>query len=156
MLSYSIVPSAVRLKLKTQYRCTKSSVRIGCGNFWVSDGIVHHKYTGCFVFLEQQMHLKKIMRRFFPSRSFYLNSFYSFLCSFLLRENPSFGSFQVLRSFIIICYRVFTKYCVFSKNSKKFASSPSPTIGCYYLYKILPANCTLALRWELWRSLTAM
>ena len=51
------------------------------------------------------------------------------------------------------------KYCVFSKNSQKFATSPSPALGCYWLYKKLPANnsdCTLALRWELWRSLTAI
>ena len=57
-------------------------------------------------------------------------------------------------------YRVFIKYCVFFfKNSRKFATSPSPALGCYWLYKKLPANrsdCTLALRWELWRSLTAM
>ena len=47
----------------------------------------------------------------------------------------------------------------FSKNSRKFATSSSPAIDCYWLYKKLPANrsdCTLALRWELWRSLTAM
>ena len=47
----------------------------------------------------------------------------------------------------------------FSKNSWKFATSPSATLGYYLLYKKLPANrseCTLALRWELWRSLTAM
>ena len=47
----------------------------------------------------------------------------------------------------------------FSKNSRKFATSPSPALGCYWLYKKLPSNrsdCTLALRWELWRSLTAM
>ena len=43
-------------------------------------------------------------------------------------------------------YRVFIKYCVFSR---KFATSPSPVLGCYWLYKKLPANrsdCTLALR----------
>ena len=37
----------------------------------------------------------------------------------------------------------------FSKNSRKFATSPSPVLGCYWLYKKLPANrsdCTLALR----------
>ena len=52
-------------------------------------------------------------------------------------------------------YRVFIKYCFFPK----FASSPSPALGCYWLYKKLPANrsdYSLALRWELWRSLTAM
>ena len=35
----------------------------------------------------------------------------------------------------------------FSKNSRKFATSPLPTVGCYLLYKKLPANrndCTLA------------
>ena len=40
-----------------------------------------------------------------------------------------------------------------SKNFRKFATSPSPAFGCYWLYKILPANrrdCTL------WRSLTAI
>ena len=45
----------------------------------------------------------------------------------------------------------------FSKNSPKFAS-PSPALGCYWLFKKLPANrsdCTLALHWKLWRSLTA-
>ena len=44
----------------------------------------------------------------------------------------------------------------FSKNSRKFVTSPSPALVCYWLYKKLPANrsdCTLALRW---RSLTAM
>ena len=44
----------------------------------------------------------------------------------------------------------------FSKNSRKFATSPSPALGCYWLYKKLTANRTLALFWELWRSLTAM
>ena len=45
----------------------------------------------------------------------------------------------------ILCYRVFVKYCVFSR---KFATSPTPELGCYWLYKKLPANgsdCTLAL-----------
>ena len=40
----------------------------------------------------------------------------------------------------------------FSKNIRKFATSPSPILGCYWLYKKLPANrsdCTLALRSEL-------
>ena len=44
-----------------------------------------------------------------------------------------------------IKYGVFIKYCVFSKNSRKFANSPAPV----WLYKTLPANrsdCTLALR----------
>ena len=39
--------------------------------------------------------------------------------------------------------------CYFSKNSRKFAASPSHALGCYWLYKNLPANrsdCTLALR----------
>ena len=48
-------------------------------------------------------------------------------------------------------YRVYIKYCV-SKNSRKFATSPSPALGCSWLYKKVPANlsdCTLALRWEL-------
>ena len=47
----------------------------------------------------------------------------------------------------------------FSKNSQKFATSPSPVLGCYWLYNKLPTNgsdCKLALRWELWMSLTAM
>ena len=47
----------------------------------------------------------------------------------------------------------------FPKNSRKFATSPSPALGCYWSYKKLPANrkdCTLALRWELLRYLTAM
>ena len=31
---------------------------------------------------------------------------------------------------------MFIKYCVFFfKNSKKFATSPSPALGCYWLYK---------------------
>ena len=39
----------------------------------------------------------------------------------------------------------------FSKNSQKFATSPSPAIGCYWLYKKLykkanRSDCTLALR----------
>ena len=44
--------------------------------------------------------------------------------------------------------------CFFSKNSRKFATSPSPALGCYWLYKKWPANrsdCTLAMRWELRR-----
>ena len=56
-------------------------------------------------------------------------------------------------------YRVFIKYCVFSKNSRKFATSPSPALGCYWFYTKLPANrsdWTLALRWELWRSIRVM
>ena len=39
-----------------------------------------------------------------------------------------------------------------SKNSRKFATSPSPALGCYWSYKKLPANrsdCTIALSWEL-------
>ena len=42
--------------------------------------------------------------------------------------------------------------CFFSKNIRKFATSPSPILGCYWLYKKLPANrsdCTLELRSEL-------
>ena len=49
----------------------------------------------------------------------------------------------------VLTYRVFIKYCIFSKKSRKFANSPSPALGCYWLYKKLPANmsdCTLALR----------
>ena len=49
----------------------------------------------------------------------------------------------------VISFSVFIKYCVFSKNSRKFATSPSPALGCYWLYKKLPANrsdCTIALR----------
>ena len=40
-------------------------------------------------------------------------------------------------------YRMFIKYF------RKFAPSPSPALGCYWLYKKLPASrsdCTLALR----------
>ena len=40
----------------------------------------------------------------------------------------------------------------FSENPRKFATSPSPALGCYWLYKKFPANrsdCTLALPWEL-------
>ena len=40
----------------------------------------------------------------------------------------------------------------FSKNSRKFATSPSPALDCYWLFKKLTANrsdCKLALlRWE--------
>ena len=32
-------------------------------------------------------------------------------------------------------YRVFIKYCVFSKNSRRLATSPSPAFGRYWLYK---------------------
>ena len=56
-------------------------------------------------------------------------------------------------------YRVFIKYCFFPKNFRMLATSPSPELGCYWLYKKLTANrsdCTIALCWELWRSLTAM
>ena len=47
----------------------------------------------------------------------------------------------------------------FSKNSRKFVTSSSSALGCYWLYKKLQpnrSNCTLALRSELWRSLTAI
>ena len=44
-------------------------------------------------------------------------------------------------------YRVFIKYCVFShKNLLSLATSPSPALGCYWLYRKWPANksdCTL-------------
>ena len=43
-------------------------------------------------------------------------------------------------------YRVFIKYCVFFENAKYFATSPSPALGCYWLYRKWPANksdCTL-------------
>ena len=56
-------------------------------------------------------------------------------------------------------YRVFIKYCFPPKNSRKFATSSLPALGCYWLYKKLPANrsdCTLALRWEVWKSFTAI
>ena len=46
-------------------------------------------------------------------------------------------------------YRVLLNIVFFSKNSRKFATSPSPALGCYLLYKKLPANrseYTLALR----------
>ena len=39
-----------------------------------------------------------------------------------------------------IMYRVFIKYCVFSKNFKYFAISPWPTLGWYWLYRKWPAN----------------
>ena len=39
--------------------------------------------------------------------------------------------------------RVFIKYCVFSKNSRKFATTPSPALSCHWLYKKLPANGTV-------------
>ena len=45
--------------------------------------------------------------------------------------------------------QMFIGYCIFLKNSGKFATSPSPALDCYWLYKKLPANrsdCTLALR----------
>ena len=48
-----------------------------------------------------------------------------------------------------IIYSVFIKYCgFFFKNSLKFATSPSPALGRYWLYKKLLVNrsdCTLAL-----------
>ena len=60
---------------------------------------------------------------------------------------------------IYILYRVFIKYCVFSKNSRKFAISLLASTRLLLVVQKRPANrsdCTLALRWELWRSLTAM
>ena len=39
-----------------------------------------------------------------------------------------------------VYYRMFIKYCVFSRNSRKFATSPSPALGYHWLYKKLPAN----------------
>ena len=47
----------------------------------------------------------------------------------------------------LIMYRVFIKYCVFSKNFQYFATSPSQGPGCYWLYRKWPANkgdCTLS------------
>ena len=35
-------------------------------------------------------------------------------------------------------YRVFIKYRVFSNNAGKFASSPSPALGCHWLFNKLP------------------
>ena len=32
-------------------------------------------------------------------------------------------------------YKVFIKYCVFSRNCLYFATSPSPALGCCWLYK---------------------
>ena len=75
-----------------------------------------------------------------------------------------YGSNRTINIFFDAHMTVYSTGCslnivYFSKNSRKFATSPSPVLGCYWLYKKLPANrsdCTLALRWELWRSLTAM
>ena len=75
--------------------------------------------------------------------------------------------FWVCATTFLGCGTIFSSYftecslnIVFiSKNCRKFATTPSPALGCYWLYKILPANrsdWSLALRWELWRSLTAM
>ena len=40
----------------------------------------------------------------------------------------------------ILMYRVFIKYCVFSKNFHYLATSPSPALGFYWLYKKWSAN----------------
>ena len=48
-----------------------------------------------------------------------------------------------------LCTGCSSNIVFFPKNSRKFATSPSPALGCYWLYKKLPANrsdCTLALR----------
>ena len=48
---------------------------------------------------------------------------------------------------------------IFPKNSQKFATSPTLALVCCWLYKKRPANkrdCTLVMRWELRRSLTAI
>ena len=44
---------------------------------------------------------------------------------------------QITRSLTCESYRVFIKYCFFFKNSRKFATSPSPALGCFWLYKKL-------------------
>ena len=58
--------------------------------------------------------------------------------------------YQLLRlGKLIISYITVQIQGIFSKNSRKFATSPSPELGCHWLYKKLPANrrdCTLALR----------
>ena len=85
------------------------------------------------------------------------------------RSQKSLSSFLRLKNILIftlliklklkICARICTGCLLNSKNSRKFATSPSPALGCYWLYKKLPAirsDCTLALHYELWRSLTAM
>ena len=45
-----------------------------------------------------------------------------------------YGQFHTQCSFGSFTYRVFIKYSVFSKNSRNFATSPSPAQGCYWLY----------------------
>ena len=54
---------------------------------------------------------------------------------------------------------MFIIYCVFPKNYRKFATSPSPELGCYWLYQKNSSQLEwlyTLLRWELWRSLTAI
>ena len=74
-----------------------------------------------------------------------------------LKRNPNLTSKSVSKQFlnIAIVRLIFTGcsiniVCFFlSKNSRNIATSPSSALGCYWLYKKLPAirsDCTLALR----------
>ena len=66
---------------------------------------------------------------------------------FCYGSKVNFNISRLIYSFSQISYRVFIKYCIFLKNSGKFATSPSPALGCYWLYKKLPAirsDCMLA------------
>ena len=63
-----------------------------------------------------------------------------------LSNVPGFANALKLQETSELClYRVFIKYCVFSKNSRKSATSPSVALGCYWLYK----KITSQLEW-LW------
>ena len=66
-----------------------------------------------------------------------------------------------------LIYRVFIKYCAFSqefsKNLPPLPRQHSAAIGCTNNYHPIGVtvhsqcvDCTLAMRWELWRSLTVM
>ena len=58
-----------------------------------------------------------------------------------------------------VIYRVLIKYCVFFQEFSKVCLLSLASTRLLLVVQKLPANssdCTLTLRWELWRSLTAM
>ena len=109
------------------FKFNRYIITINCNKIFFFDS--HHEWT----------------RRFSA-----LRYFFRLLC-------PSIRSHE--RMFCLVYTGCSLTIVFFSENSRKIATSPSPALCCYWSYKKLPAyrsDCTPALRWELWMSLTAM